>query len=167
MALLKFEEYQPERKPIVEMQEEIAIACDEDADEVVDGIEKAFSNAKKADKKDKKEILESIKNKIDDVLKYYQTNEAMSVSPAGKLEGDRKLSDIAKDVYADWKRVAPEAEAYLDPMSTLNTLEDEYGADSAASVVAYFLSNAKSWHGDKAKAIKAELNAMLKEYYKK
>lgn len=52
-------------------------------------------------------------------------------------------------------------------MSTLDSIEDNYMQDSASSIVGYFLSNASQWKGEKAKAIKKELNAMLKNYYKK
>jgi hypothetical protein len=50
---------------------------------------------------------------------------------------------------------------YLDAMKSLDTLGGRYGEDNAASVVAYFLSNATSWKGDAARRIKKELNAML------
>jgi hypothetical protein len=49
----------------------------------------------------------------------------------------------------------------------LETIDTPYGADSGASVIAYFLANAQTWKGDKAREIKKELNAMLKKYYKK
>ena len=60
------------------------------------------------------------------------------------------------------KKVNFAAKPYLSEMFTLNSIEDTYGADSAHMIVAYFLSNASSWRGPKAKAIKLELNKMLK-----
>jgi hypothetical protein len=48
-------------------------------------------------------------------------------------------------------------------MHECSAITDSYGADTAESVVRYFLSNAQSWRGDAARAIKAELNAMLRE----
>ena len=47
-------------------------------------------------------------------------------------------------------------------MSSLDSINDNYGLDSGKSIVAYFLGNATSWRGTKAKEIKAELNKMLK-----
>ena len=49
-------------------------------------------------------------------------------------------------------------------MAELDNLTDMYGCDTAASVVRYFLANASTWRGEVAKRVKAELNAMLKEY---
>ena len=47
-------------------------------------------------------------------------------------------------------------------MSCLETVDDNYGADSGVSVVAYFLSNATTYRGEIAKAIKKELNKRIK-----
>jgi len=75
----------------------------------------------------------------------------------------RPLYTIASDIRKDWgAKVNYAAKPYLDAMSSLNSITDNYGADSARSVVAYFLSNASTWRGEVAKAIKAELNAMIK-----
>lgn len=79
----------------------------------------------------------------------------------------RKLSDIAAEISADWKSVNYAAKPYLEAMHDCDTIDGSYGEDSCASVVAYFLSNAAQWKGEKAKAIKKELNTMLKKYYGK
>ena len=74
----------------------------------------------------------------------------------------RPLSTIAREVFNDWKKVNYAAKPYLEAMFSLNSIDDKYGMDDARSVVAYFLSNASTWRGPKAKEIKAELKAMLK-----
>ena len=80
----------------------------------------------------------------------------------------RPLYEIAREIRKDWKtqtkngRIPEPAEAYLGPMETLNKITDNYIMDSGSSIVAYFLGNATSWKGDKAREIKKELNAMLK-----
>lgn len=79
----------------------------------------------------------------------------------------RPVRTIAQEVMQNWKVVSPYAKPYLDAMLELNSIQDNYYADSGFSVVAYFLSNAQSWHGDKAREIKKELNLMLKEEFKK
>lgn len=84
----------------------------------------------------------------------------------GETQG-RKLSDIAREIRSDWKNVNYAAKPYLEAMMGCDTIDGSYGEDSCASVVAYFLSNASQWKGDKAKAVKKELNDMLKKYYKK
>lgn len=76
--------------------------------------------------------------------------------------GPRSLSAIAREIRKDWKKVYFGAVPYLDAMSSLDSINDQYYQDSAKSVVAYFLSNATSWRGDTARRIKKELNDMLK-----
>lgn len=73
----------------------------------------------------------------------------------------RSLATIAREIAADWKNVYFGAVPYLQAMRSLDTVRDNYGYDSAESIVLYFLSNAKTWKGDTAKRIKAELKAML------
>lgn len=74
----------------------------------------------------------------------------------------RPLSAIAADIRAAWPKVNYAAAPYLDAMETLDKITDSYFADSAESVVLYFLSNATSFRGDAAKALKLELKALLK-----
>ena len=74
----------------------------------------------------------------------------------------RSLNTIAKDIRNDWAKPYFGAVPYLDAMETLNSIRDTYYYDDAESVVRYFLSNATSWKGETARAIKAELKAMLK-----
>jgi hypothetical protein len=73
----------------------------------------------------------------------------------------RPISTIAKDISADWNKVYFGAVPYLDAMHSLNSINDDYYYDSGKSVVRYFLANASTWRGDKAREIKAELKAML------
>jgi len=75
----------------------------------------------------------------------------------------RPLNEIAQDIRKDWgSKVNYAAKPYLQAMMGLRNINDNYGYDSGASVVAYFLSNASSWRGPTAKAIKLELKKMLK-----
>lgn len=74
----------------------------------------------------------------------------------------RSLSTIASEIRRDWKNVNYAAKPYLDAMSCLNSVKDNYGLDSGKMIVAYFLSNASTWRGETAKAIKKELNKMIK-----
>jgi hypothetical protein len=78
----------------------------------------------------------------------------------------RILSDIAKEIRADWgaqgKGVSPYAKPYLDALEKLGNIGEPYYLDSADSVVRYFLANASTWKGEKARAIKKELNSLLK-----
>ena len=74
----------------------------------------------------------------------------------------RFICDIASEIKTDWKKVNYGARPYLDAMFSLKSINDHYYCDSARSIVTYFLCNASSWKGEKARAIKAELKAMLK-----
>jgi len=78
----------------------------------------------------------------------------------------RNLSEIAKEINYDWmtnsQRIPTYALPYLVAMKSLGGIDEMYGADSGRSIVNYFLANAGSWRGEKARAIKKELNTMLK-----
>lgn len=74
----------------------------------------------------------------------------------------RSLSTIANDIRIDWAKPYFGAVPYLDAMETLNTIRDSYYYDDASDIVRYFLANATTWKGETARAIKAELKAMLK-----
>jgi len=74
----------------------------------------------------------------------------------------RLISEIATDIKHDWQKPNYAAVPYLDAMGALDTIDDSYYADSARSVIMYFLSNATSWRGDVARQVKAELKALLK-----
>ena len=65
----------------------------------------------------------------------------------------RTISAIARDIRREWGgKVNYAAEPYLNAM-----LRGDYGWDGAKSVVLYFLSNASTFRGETAKALKAEL----------
>jgi hypothetical protein len=68
------------------------------------------------------------------------------------------LSQLASVIRRDWGgKVNYAAKPYLDALGSLEQIEDNYGADPGRMIVAYFLSNATSWRGPTAKAVKAEL----------
>ena len=74
----------------------------------------------------------------------------------------RSLSEIAREIRSDWPNIYFGAVPYVDAMRELRTIEDRYFADSAKSIVLYFLANAQTWRGPVAKRIKAELRNMIK-----
>ena len=73
----------------------------------------------------------------------------------------RPLYTIAADIRKTWPKVYFGAVPYLEAMGTLNGIDDTYMLDDARSIVRYFLANASTYRGETAKAIKAELKAML------
>lgn len=75
----------------------------------------------------------------------------------------RELFEIAREIKEDWgAKIYFGAVPYLDAMAQLRTIDDTYINDSAKSIVAYFLSNARTWRGEVAKRVKKELNQMIK-----
>ena len=75
----------------------------------------------------------------------------------------RALHTIANEIKKDWgTKVNYAAKPYLSALSQLDTVNDQYGYDSAKSMVNYFLCNAGSWRGETAKRVKLELKAMVK-----
>jgi hypothetical protein len=90
---------------------------------------------------------------------WRETMQPLLDDPSGT--GHRSLSEIASEIYADWQNVYFGAVPYLEAMSTLDSIDDSYGADDARMIVSYFLTNTRGWRGETAKRIKAELKAML------
>lgn len=76
----------------------------------------------------------------------------------------RPLREIAAEIKADpaYQSSAWCAGPYVDAMLTMDSVNEDYHADSGKSVVLYGLGNLKSWRGDTARRIKAELKAMVK-----
>ena len=97
---------------------------------------------------------------VDDTYDQLATLVEGSRNYASRRHAARSLSEIASEIRRDWKNVEYSAAPYLDAMRQLDTINDNYGADSAKSIVAYFLVNASKWRGETAKRIKAELRAM-------
>jgi hypothetical protein len=72
------------------------------------------------------------------------------------------VSEIAHAIAKDWTNVSPYATDYLNAMKEIRSVEDNYYADSAKSVILYFLANANTYRGENARAYKALLKEMVK-----
>ena len=75
---------------------------------------------------------------------------------------NKSLSEIAAIIRQDWQKVNYAAKPYLEAMQSLRSVKSAFGYDSGKSVVLYFLSNASSWRGETAKAVKLELKNRCK-----
>lgn len=73
----------------------------------------------------------------------------------------RPLRTIAAEIHRDWKKVDFGAVPYLSAMGSMVSVKENYGHDSGASIVWYFLSNATGWRGETARRIKAELKGLV------
>jgi hypothetical protein len=74
----------------------------------------------------------------------------------------RPLYQIAEEIVGDWKKPYFGALPYIDAMNSLDQITGSYGAESAQTIVRYFLVNAGTWKGETARRIKAELKALIK-----
>jgi hypothetical protein len=72
------------------------------------------------------------------------------------------VSEIAHAIAKDWTNVSPYAKDYLEAMKSISSVEDNYYADSAKSVILYFLANASTYRGENARSYKALLKEMIK-----
>lgn len=73
----------------------------------------------------------------------------------------RTISAIARDIRTEWgTKVNYAARPYLDAMLQIDGPNDMFYADDARSIVTYFLANATTFRGEKAKALKAELKSV-------
>jgi len=80
------------------------------------------------------------------------------------MKQTRPLSAIARDIAADWPNPNYAAVPYLREMlqmDDVNTLIPPGYCEDGRTMILYFLSNARSWRGTTAKAIKAELRGLL------
>ena len=75
----------------------------------------------------------------------------------------RFIYEIADEIKADWPAARNSnhpAGHYVNAMSDIRYITDMYIADSAKTVVLYFLSNASGWRGPVARRVKQELKAL-------
>ena len=57
---------------------------------------------------------------------------------------------------------SPNLRVYLEPILSLNSIDDRYFLDSGSSICLYFLSNAGPWKTENAKIVKKDLKKLLK-----
>lgn len=81
--------------------------------------------------------------------------------PRRLLDEPRTLSQIAAEIRRVWPKPYFGAVPYIDAMTRLENVDDQYGADNGRYIVNYFLANATGWRGEDARRIKAELKKML------
>lgn len=74
----------------------------------------------------------------------------------------RNISEIAREIRADWTNIYFGARPYLQAMECINAPTDPYYADNGKTIILYFLSNASGWRGETARRVKAELKQMIK-----
>lgn len=86
--------------------------------------------------------------------------EATKVPTAEELR-DMPPCRIATIVSNDWERPYFGAVPYLEAMACLQDMGDRYGVETGRDIVPYFISNARTWKGEVARLVKAELKRRL------
>jgi hypothetical protein len=74
----------------------------------------------------------------------------------------RPVYKIAEEIKNDWANPYFGARPYLAAMLTINNELENYGQDTAKSIILYFLSNATTYRGSKAQELKKELKTLIK-----
>ena len=74
----------------------------------------------------------------------------------------RPVYKIANEILNNWNKPNYAARPYLAAMLTINDITELHGYDTAKSIVLYFLSNASTYRGSKAKELKNELKNLIK-----
>lgn len=73
------------------------------------------------------------------------------------------IKEIAQLVARDWGQgMGSYARVYVEAMLTMETVLDKYMLEDGDDIVIRFLSNAVTWRGVTARAVKLELNNRLK-----
>lgn len=72
------------------------------------------------------------------------------------------IAGLARVTQRCWQPMYFGAVPYNQAMREMDTVNDNYGYDDGRSIILYFISNASTWRGPIAKAVKAELNRRLK-----
>jgi hypothetical protein len=72
------------------------------------------------------------------------------------------ISELARQIKADWKKPYFGAVPYIQAMLSINRIDDDYIFEPAKYIVNYFLANAATWRGDEARRIKGILKEMVK-----
>ena len=79
----------------------------------------------------------------------------------GGLVHMRTIREIAHEIQLAWEKPYFGAVPYLTAMEQLQNSQSRYFGDSATTIIAYFLANASTFKGEKAKALKSELKQHL------
>jgi hypothetical protein len=74
----------------------------------------------------------------------------------------RPVYKIAEEILNDWTSPHFAARPYLAAMLTINSHCENYGQDTAKSIILYFLSNSTTYRGLKAQELKKELKTLIK-----
>lgn len=110
----------------------------------------------------KKETKQHLLSKPDKSFQKNSCSKNKKQQNTAHMEIPNQISAIAMIIKQDWTKPYFGAVPYLQAMSEIDSLQQMYYQDSAASILRYFLSNASTWRGETAKAVKAKLNQLLK-----
>lgn len=61
----------------------------------------------------------------------------------------------------DWQQRYYSAVPYIKALTQLETVDQDYGFESADMIIRYLLGNLQTWRGETARRIKAELKEII------
>jgi hypothetical protein len=73
----------------------------------------------------------------------------------------RSLAVIAAEIRVSWPEPYFGAVPYIEALGRLSAITDRFGFDDAEDIVRRFLVNARTWRGETARRVKAELRSLL------
>lgn len=81
------------------------------------------------------------------------------------MDNKRTFQQIAKEIQGVWLNIYFGAIPYLDALLKLDTTDPKalYLYETAYNIVKYFLANARTFRGNDAKRLKAELKSMINQ----
>lgn len=81
------------------------------------------------------------------------------------MNNKRTFQQIAKEIQGVWLNIYFGAIPYLDALLELDTTDPKapYLYETADNIVQYFLANARTFRGNDAKRLKAELKSMINQ----
>lgn len=90
-----------------------------------------------------------------------QNADLFTGTAAAPAPTERTLRQIAMEIRQKWPKPYFGAVPYLNAMAAIDGgASARFGAEDGKTQIIYFLSNAKTWRGEDAKRIKAELKKM-------
>lgn len=108
------------------------------------------------------EVVTAQRFKTDNEWNQYFAEQCGGVYKWERISTVYSISDLARQIQADWKKPYFGAVPYIEAMSNIHgDINSSYFNDNAKSIVNYFLANAGTWRGDEARRIKAILKKLV------
>jgi hypothetical protein len=116
-------------------------------------------------KTNKFKMLENlIRQEVRNQIKEYKGKRRIMSEESNEIDNLSSMPwrQLISLIRKDWKNVYFGAEPYLQALESMSSERSNYMFESGQVMILYFLSNASTWKGPVAKAVKAELKRRSK-----